>query len=184
MYLPVICDFQPSNTPDGLPIQVGNKTEGALLGFVLEIGETYQDYRDHNPESSFVKVYTFNSARKSMTTAVRLPGGGFRIYSKGASEIILSRCTSIIGKNGEIRPFTAADAEKMVKEVIEPMACDGLRTISLAYRDFPANGVPPEKGLLNVFKIKVLQCGVVTNCRRQLQNWAWKVKVVNGSRQS
>ena len=44
------------------------------MGFVLEIGETYQDYRDRNPESSFVKVYTFNSARKSMTTAVRLPG--------------------------------------------------------------------------------------------------------------
>lgn len=139
--------FQPSETPDGLPTQVGNKTEGALLGFVLEIGETYQDYRDNNPESSFVKVYTFNSARKSMTTAVRLPGGGFRIYSKGASEIILSRCTSIIGKDGEIRPFTAADSEKMVRDVIEPMASDGLRTISLAYRDFPANGVPPDKGL-------------------------------------
>lgn len=138
--------LQPSTTNDGLPTQMGNKTEGALLGFVLEIGETYQDYRDRNPESSFVKVYTFNSARKSMTTAVRLPGGGFRIYSKGASEIILGRCSSIIGKDGEIRPFTAADSEKMVKEVIEPMACDGLRTISLAYRDFPANGVPPDKG--------------------------------------
>lgn len=113
---------------------------------MLEIGETYQDYRDNNPESSFVKVYTFNSARKSMTTAVRLPGGGFRIYSKGASEIMLSRCTSAICKDGEIKPFTAADTEKMVKDVIEPMASDGLRTITLAYRDFPANGVPPEKG--------------------------------------
>ena len=106
---------------------------------MLEIGETYQDYRDNNPESSFVKVYTFNSARKSMTTAVR-------IYSKGASEIMLSRCTSVICKDGEIKPFTAADTEKMVKDVIEPMASDGLRTITLAYRDFPANGVPPEKG--------------------------------------
>lgn len=131
---------------------MGNKTEGALLGFVLEIGETYQDYRDRNPESSFVKVYTFNSARKSMTTAVRLPGGGYRIYSKGASEIILGRCSSIVGKDGEIRPFTAGDVEKMVKEVIEPMACDGLRTLSLAYRDFPANGVPPEKGVGRVSK--------------------------------
>lgn len=130
-------NFQPAPLGDGLPVQVGNKTEGALLGFVLEIGETYQHYRDDNPESSFVKVYTFNSARKSMTTAVRLPNGGIRIYSKGASEIILSRCTSIIGRDDEIRPFAAADLEKMVKEVIEPMACDGLRTISLAYRDFP-----------------------------------------------
>lgn len=132
----------PAPSGDGLPVQVGNKTEGALLGFVLEIGETYQHYRDDNPESSFVKVYTFNSARKSMTTAVRLPNGGIRIYSKGASEIILSRCTSIIGRDDEIRPFAAADLEKMVKEVIEPMACDGLRTISLAYRDFPGDAEP------------------------------------------
>lgn len=37
------------------------------------------------------KVYTFNSVRKSMTTVVRLSGGGFRVFSKGASEIVLKR---------------------------------------------------------------------------------------------
>ena len=26
--------------------------------------------------------------------------------------------------------------ERLVRNVIEPMACDGLRTISIAYRDF------------------------------------------------
>lgn len=26
--------------------------------------------------------------------------------------------------------------ERMLKDIIEPMACDGLRTISIAYRDF------------------------------------------------
>ena len=26
--------------------------------------------------------------------------------------------------------------ERLVRQVIEPMACDGLRTISIAYRDF------------------------------------------------
>ena len=30
----------------------------------------------------------------------------------------------------------------MVKKVIEPMACDGLRTICVAYRDFPADPEP------------------------------------------
>lgn len=30
----------------------------------------------------------------------------------------------------------------MVKKVIEPMACHGLRTICLAFRDFPANAEP------------------------------------------
>lgn len=30
----------------------------------------------------------------------------------------------------------------MVKKVIEPMACDGLRTICVAYRDLPASPQP------------------------------------------
>lgn len=30
----------------------------------------------------------------------------------------------------------------MVKKVIEPMACDGLRTICVAYRDFPSSPEP------------------------------------------
>ena len=115
-----------------------------------ELGETYQDYRDNNPESSFVKVYTFNSMRKSMTTVVRLTGGGYRIYSKGASEIMLNRCTSIMGRDGSLKPFTAADCDAMIQEVIEPMARDGLRTICMAYRDFPANGIPPEEGMSNI----------------------------------
>ncbi len=41
-----------------------------------------------------IQVYTFNSSRKSMMTVVELPkkdGGGYRVYAKGASEIILSR---------------------------------------------------------------------------------------------
>ena len=41
----------------------------------------------------------------------------------------------------------------MVSKVIEPMACDGLRTICVAYRDFPAEGGEPnwdaENDILN-----------------------------------
>ena len=32
----------------------------------------------------------------------------------------------------------------MVRKVIEPMACDGLRTICIAYRDFPAEAGEPD----------------------------------------
>lgn len=31
----------------------------------------------------------------------------------------------------------------MVRKVIEPMACDGLRTICVAFRDFPAEAGEP-----------------------------------------
>lgn len=32
--------------------------------------------------------------------------------------------------------FTKDMQERLVRQVIEPLACDGLRTISIAYRDF------------------------------------------------
>jgi len=74
-----------------LPKQIGNKTECALLGFVLELGQDYEKIRTETPEDKLFKVYTFNSVRKSMTTVVKLSGGGFRVFSKGASEIVLKR---------------------------------------------------------------------------------------------
>ncbi|KAH7936965.1 hypothetical protein HPB49_006669 [Dermacentor silvarum] len=75
-----------------LPKQVGNKTECALLGFVLDLGKDYQSVRDDIPEEMLHKVYTFNSVRKSMSTVIPLDGGrGFRVYTKGASEIVMKK---------------------------------------------------------------------------------------------
>ncbi|XP_041429098.1 plasma membrane calcium-transporting ATPase 3 isoform X1 [Xenopus laevis] len=130
----------PPEKEGALPQQIGNKTECALLGFVLNMQRDYQLVRDQIPEETLYKVYTFNSVRKSMSTIVRLPNGGFRLYSKGASEILLKKCSNILNSAGDLRAFRARDREEMVKKVIEPMACDGLRTICIAYRDFP--GVP------------------------------------------
>ncbi|XP_012823357.1 plasma membrane calcium-transporting ATPase 3 isoform X3 [Xenopus tropicalis] len=130
----------PPEKEGALPQQVGNKTECALLGFVLDMQRDYQLVRDQIPEETLYKVYTFNSVRKSMSTIIRLPNGGFRLYSKGASEIVLKKCSNILNSAGDLRAFRARDREEMVKKVIEPMACDGLRTICIAYRDFP--GVP------------------------------------------
>uniref|UniRef100_A0A8C5TI85 Calcium-transporting ATPase n=1 Tax=Malurus cyaneus samueli TaxID=2593467 RepID=A0A8C5TI85_9PASS len=132
----------PPEKEGGLPRQVGNKTECALLGFVLDLKQDYQAVRNEVPEEKLYKVYTFNSVRKSMSTVLRSSGGGFRMYSKGASEIILRKCTKILDKNGEPRVFKAKDRDEMVKKVIEPMACHGLRTICLAFRDFPADAEP------------------------------------------
>lgn len=131
----------PPEKEGGLPRQVGNKTECSLLGFVIDLKQDYQAVRSEVPEEKFYKVYTFNSARKSMSTVIQKPGGGYRMYSKGASEIILRKCNRILDKNGEAVPFKSTDRDEVVRTVIEPMASEGLRTICLAYRDF--NDVEP-----------------------------------------
>ncbi|CAI4224436.1 unnamed protein product [Auanema sp. JU1783] len=120
--------------------QLGNKTECGLLGFVLALGHSYQEVRDKYPEKNIPKVYTFNSVRKSMSTVIHRPEGGYRVFSKGASEIITKRCKYFLGKDGKLQSFTASDADKLVKRVIEPMASDGLRTICLAYKDYVPAG--------------------------------------------
>ncbi|XP_020809967.1 plasma membrane calcium-transporting ATPase 2 isoform X1 [Drosophila serrata] len=122
--------------PGDLPIQVGNKTECSLLGFVQALGVKYQSIRDEIPEDKFTRVYTFNSVRKSMGTVIPRPNGGYRLYTKGASEIIMKKCSFIYGHEGTLEKFTRDMQERLIREVIEPMACDGLRTISVAYRDF------------------------------------------------
>ncbi|XP_009583888.1 PREDICTED: plasma membrane calcium-transporting ATPase 1-like, partial [Fulmarus glacialis] len=133
----------PPEKEGGLPRQVGNKTECALLGFVLDLKQDYQAVRNEVPEEKLYKVYTFNSVRKSMSTVLKNGNGGFRMYSKGgASEIILRKCTRILDKNGDPRMFKVKDRDEMVKKVIEPMACHGLRTICLAFRDFSADAEP------------------------------------------
>ncbi|XP_025916954.1 plasma membrane calcium-transporting ATPase 2 isoform X2 [Apteryx rowi] len=132
----------PPEKEGGLPRQVGNKTECGLLGFVLDLKQDYEPVRQLIPEEKLYKVYTFNSVRKSMSTVIKMPDGSFRMYSKGASEIVLKKCSRILNAAGEPRIFRPRDRDEMVKKVIEPMACDGLRTICVAFRDFSSSPEP------------------------------------------
>uniref|UniRef100_A0A8C2L4S0 Calcium-transporting ATPase n=1 Tax=Cyprinus carpio TaxID=7962 RepID=A0A8C2L4S0_CYPCA len=128
----------------GLNRQVGNKTECALLGFTLDLKKDYQAIRSEIPEEKLYKVYTFNSVRKSMSTVLKNADGSYRMFSKGASEILLKKCNKILTATGEEKVFRPRDRDDMVKRVIEPMASEGLRTICLAYRDFPASEGEPD----------------------------------------
>ncbi|KAM6946781.1 plasma membrane calcium-transporting ATPase 2 isoform 6-T6 [Lycodopsis pacificus] len=142
----------PPDKEGALPKQVGNKTECGLLGLVIDLKRDYQPIRNQIPEEKLYKVYTFNSVRKSMSTVIKLSDGSFRMYSKGASEIVLKKCSNILNDVGESRVFRPRDKDEMVKKVIEPMACEGLRTICVAYRNFSGDPEPSwddESNILN-----------------------------------
>ncbi|CAF0836714.1 unnamed protein product [Adineta steineri] len=118
----------------GLPKQVGNKTECALLDLVQNWGGSYDKIRQDIPEAKLVKVYTFNSARKMMSTIIQRDDG-YRIYTKGASEMVLTKCTSILGENHQVKQLTEEDKTRITKDLIEKMASNALRTICIAYKD-------------------------------------------------
>lgn len=124
----------------GAPIErIGNKTECALLQMIADLGEDYGAIR-RAAHASIVRLVTFSSARKRMSVVVALPGGGYRAYVKGASEILLELCTQVSHADGHPIPLDRELREAIQTGVIAKFAADGLRTLVLAYRDL--DGAP------------------------------------------
>ena len=55
------------------------------------MGKHYDSIRQDWPEDKLFKVYTFNSVRKCMSTVIKYPDGRYRLFTKGASEVILRK---------------------------------------------------------------------------------------------
>lgn len=48
----------------------------------------------------------------------------------------MKKCMFIYGKDGTLLRFPRDEQDKLIRNVIEPMASDGLRTICIAYKDY------------------------------------------------
>ena len=69
-----------------------------------------------------------------MSTIIPLPSGGYLLLCKGASEIVLKKCNSVIGENGRVLPLSVGERKNIVKTVVQSMANNALRTLCMAYR--------------------------------------------------
>ncbi|VDL19868.1 unnamed protein product [Hymenolepis diminuta] len=140
----------PPKTAGDMPTQVGNKTECALLGFLNHFDRNYDDLRNQYPECDFVKVYTFSSTRKSMSTIIHAPKDDpyevgsasgksatmkLLLLTKGAAEMVISKCSHQVTSDGKITPFDEEKRAATIISSVEPMARKGLRTIAIAYRE-------------------------------------------------
>jgi Ca2+-transporting ATPase len=116
---------------------IGSKTEAALLTFAQDcigVGPTSVE-RSH---SQVAYLIPFDSTRKYMATVVRLENGKYRLFVKGAPEILLSNCTRILHNPTQGTSDTKLDTDhtKYLNRVIASYASQSLRTIGLFYRDF------------------------------------------------
>ena len=125
---------------------VGNKTDGALLLWVRDVGaQSYGDLREEllDLESGRDVRNAFSSDRKRMATLVKLDDGGYRVYVKGAWDALIELATTYSGGAGTGRTRSAAApkpldaaAKKRVLAQATTMAGDALRVVALAHRDF------------------------------------------------
>jgi magnesium-transporting ATPase (P-type) len=132
--------------------QHGNKTDCAMLAFVHECGIDYEAERK-NPAYEVIdsksqrsvyglKMYPFSSARKRGGQALPMKSGDkdgpCRLYIKGASEIVLALCDKEMLLDKSTSPMTEEKRQQIQTNVVEKYANLAMRTIALAYVDFPS----------------------------------------------
>jgi len=110
---------------------IGSKTECALLVLSDLLGHEYNEVRK---KQKVITLFPFSSDRKRMSTLVQHKAGA-RLFVKGASEIILGMCDTYLDTNGKEKALTSEDKDSMKSKVIETLAAEGLRTLSIAYRE-------------------------------------------------
>ncbi|KPM33934.1 Calcium-transporting ATPase 2 [Neonectria ditissima] len=116
---------------------IGSKTETALLIFArthLGMGPVSEERENAKP----LQLIPFDSGRKCMGIVVALPGGGARLYIKGASEIILGQCSQVIrdpATDSSVTPMSQDNIDT-INQLIESYARRSLRTIGICYKDF------------------------------------------------
>ncbi|KAH0787706.1 calcium-translocating P-type ATPase, PMCA-type family protein [Histomonas meleagridis] len=113
---------------DTKPSYVGKSTECALLQMITEAGYDYKEIRELHPTAV---LHDFNSTRKRMSSVVP-HDNGYRVYAKGAPEILIKKCTHYINLSNEIKELDEVTSEDIIQRVNE-FADDQLRTMLITY---------------------------------------------------
>ena len=148
-----------TTTKDGREVGVGSAVEVAMLKWARLLGVDYLQMREKNPQLKeddgasvgIIKLFPFHSARKRSSCLLRLPNGKFRLYVKGAPEMVIRLCDAMALPDGKVKELSGTfeeDSEgnlsgsgsrkKIVQHCIYPMAKQALRVLAFAYRDFDA----------------------------------------------
>ncbi|KAL8997523.1 MAG: hypothetical protein Q9169_003218 [Polycauliona sp. 2 TL-2023] len=128
---------------------IGSKTETALLSFArdyLAMGHLNEERSNAN----VVQLVPFDSGRKCMATVIRLDSGKYRMFVKGASELMLDRCQKVIQdpSEGTKASMLTEEMRSTLGDVINEYASRSLRTIGFLYKDYeqwPPKGAPTQE---------------------------------------
>jgi Ca2+-transporting ATPase len=109
----------------------GDPTEGALIVVAEKAGFHQDDLRGKYPR---VGEVPFSSERKCMSTVHSEPAEGkLVVFTKGATEAVLERCT-YFDEKGVVERLTEMKRHEILK-INELMATNALRVIGVAYKE-------------------------------------------------
>lgn len=118
----------------------GEPTEAALVNYAYKLGSAKGNMEAKTPR---VGEAPFDSGRKLMSTIHKMENGSFEQYTKGAPDILVSRCTTY-WDGSSIKPMTD-DMRKQIMNANKSLADQALRVLSAAFRrwdEMPAEQTP------------------------------------------
>lgn len=120
---------------------LGDPTEGATVTLAVKAGINVAELDKNYPE---LRELQFDSARKRMSSIRQWGQSGKQLYlfTKGAPENVLARCTHI-WDHGHTRKLTAAD-KKFILAANEQLAGEAMRNLAVAYKTLPGTTKPRE----------------------------------------
>lgn len=134
-----LCNNVQVSHVDGAFSVTGDPTEAALVSIAHAEGLDKKQLEKSMPRKDELP---FDSQRKLMSTLHLLPGGGYRLFVKGAPDVLLGRCRYILASSPT--PLTD-NLRRQAEQANENMAAKALRVIGMAWRDFsdlPASITP------------------------------------------
>jgi Ca2+-transporting ATPase len=128
----ILCNDSTLLEADGQWSIKGDPTEAALVVLAAKAGLGCAETREQYPR---IEEFPFSSDRKRMTTIHRFEDGKRRTFMKGAPEVILDRCSSLLDGD-KIRILDDSERNKVLL-ANEEMATAALRVLAIAYSELP-----------------------------------------------
>lgn len=113
---------------------LGDTTEGALIVAAAKAGFAKGDLEKECPR---IHEVPFTSERKMMTTVHKTSEGQLLAFAKGAPEVVLDHCTSIL--NNQRKKRLGTKERDAILKVNEDMAKGALRVLGVAYKEMDKN---------------------------------------------
>ena len=114
---------------EGKLVRIGNSTEGALL---LWLKENKKDYAAIRANSTIKQKGLFSPERKTMSTTIN-HGLEEITLVKGAPEIIIASCKSMMQQDGTIQNLDAIDLGS-IRQAMEQAASQAMRVLGFAIK--------------------------------------------------
>ena len=128
----LLCNtVETENEGNGVIRYFGEQTEIALYSMAEKVlpKDLVRDYRK-------VNEIPFSSERKMMSVVMEHRKGDYYVYSKGAPEVLIDKCSYLL-QNGEIKPMDLHE-KQLILNHNAALAGDALRVLGCAYKNIDA----------------------------------------------